>query len=201
MACSGLLLAATVSGSCNNLGGIGGTVWFGNIDDLSGYSLEANGTVSALTFKTGKRLWPVTTNELQNHYEVASEMVGGQVLFNHTVTVMGGAVRASTTGNDYKAWTDFAKAKNLFAICRNQTTDDTNIHFVILGLDNGLVSTSGDGFTSGTARMDLNNVTVVKAGVSAGGPIPFIADDEAPDGNAAIATDLAEIIGYETPAA
>jgi hypothetical protein len=44
---------------------------------------------------------------------------------------------------------------------------------VILGLDNGLVSTSGDGFTSGTARMDLNNVTVVKAGVSAKAPLPF----------------------------
>lgn len=200
MACSNLLLANVVNGNCNNLGGIGDTVWFGNIDDLSGYSLEANGTISAFTFKTGKRLWPVKTNQLQNHYEVGIEMVGGQVLFNHTVTVVGGAVRASVSGNDYRAWNDFAKAKNLFAICRNQTTDDTNIHFVVLGLDNGLVSTSGDGFTSGTARMDLNNVTVVKAGVSANGPMPFIANDEAPDANAAIATDLAEIISYETPA-
>jgi len=66
---------------------------------------------------------------------------------------------------------------------------------VILGLDNGLVSTSGDGFTSGTARMDLNNVTVVKAGVSARAPYAFVAG-ATPN----LVADLAAIVAYETPA-
>jgi len=194
MACSNLLLAAAIDGNCNNLGGIGDTVWFGNLSDLTTYT-TSNGNVSALTFKTGKRLWPVKTNQFQNHYEAGVEMVGGQVLFNHTVTVMGGAVAAGDS-NDYKDWSEFAKAKNLFAVCQNQTTADTNGHFVILGLDNGLVSTSGDGFTSGTARMDLNNVTIVKAGVSASGPLPFLAG-ATPN----LVADLAAIVAYETPAA
>lgn len=174
MACSNLLLAAAIDGNCNNLGGIGDTVWFGNISDLETYTVSANGIVDALTFAATKGLYAVKTNQLQNHYEAGIEMVGGQVLFNHTVTVMGGAVKANTAGvNDWEAWEGLIKSKNLFAICQNQTTDDTNCHFVILGLDNGLVSTSGDGFTSGTARMDLNNVTVVKSGVSAKAPLPF----------------------------
>jgi hypothetical protein len=196
MACSNLLLANVVNGNCNNLGGIGATVWFGNLDDLVGPVTVIDGAITSLVFKTGKRLWPVKTNEFQNHYEAGIEMVGGQVLFNHTVTVMGGAVAADDTDNDYLDWTNLAKAKKLFAICENQTTKDINAHFVILGIDNGLATTSGDGFTSGTARMDLNNVTIVKAGVSESGPIPFLAG-LTPN----LIDDLDLIISYQTPAA
>jgi hypothetical protein len=193
MACSNLLLISAIEGNCNNLGGIGSTVWFGNYDDLEGYTASVNGIVSELTFKAGTGLLPVRTNQLQNHYESGIEQVGGQKLQNHTVTVMGGAVKATVaTSNDWNLWDGLIGAENLFAICQNQTTDDTNAHFVILGLDNGLSTASGDGFTSGTARMDLSNVTVVRSGVSAKGPRPFVAG-AAPN----LVADLAAIVAYE----
>jgi hypothetical protein len=200
MACTNINIAANIVANCNNLGGLGKDVWFGNWDDLvsgGGTFGSTSGVMTAFTMKPGKRIWKLTSGEFQNHFEVTPQMVGGQNLFNQQLTVMGGAAVNNDTTATRKTWNELMKARKLFAIVQLQTTSDTDTHFLFLGYENGLTVAGGDGETSGTNREDLHNLSHQRSGLQNNLPWPFQIDSD----GANLDDDLAYIVAKETPAA
>lgn len=184
MACANILLSANLAANCNNLGGLGPTVYLANFDDIDhGATVRdnASGVVTGLTMKSGKFFYTFSSNEFENHAEAPVTMVGGQVLFNHTVTVKGGSTQNITANPSLKNWTALAKARSLVAIVQVQTTSNTDTHYQIFGLDNGLAVTGGDGYASGTNREDLNTITIQRSGMSQELPIPLQASASGAD--------------------
>lgn len=173
MACTNINIALAIPANCNNLGGLGKDVWFTDWENLESATIDAAGIVTAFTLTAGTFLYPLTSAEFQNHFEAAPQMVGGQVLFNQQLTVMGGAATNTTSIQSRKAWNALFKARKLLAIVQVQTTSDTDSHFLILGLENGLAVSGGDGETSGTNREDLHNLTHQRSGIQNNLPWPF----------------------------
>jgi hypothetical protein len=76
MACTNINIAANIIANCNNLGGLGKDVWFGNWDDLESADInQSAGIMQDFTMKTGTRIWKLTSAEFQNHFEASNSMV------------------------------------------------------------------------------------------------------------------------------
>ena len=134
--------------SLRRVGGVKKTAYLFNISDLSSYTIDADGYVTALTFNSYAGLYKLTGRK-QSHSGGSTAVIqeGGNKFFQHDVTLKAFAENP----------TDDQVIEELLVATVGVILEDNNNRFFLFGAYNGLEESAGVQNTGTTDASDISD--------------------------------------------